>query len=361
MLNFNFKISEISKILFCLFVIFFSITVVAIRVKKLNWNKLFDKFCLFTVKTSTPEIFLINKKFCVFRQSDEFQNNEPHENIEQDVEIGETTHSEKENLESASNFRILETQFGNSGIKCDNFYIKNKTGKEINFDKYLNKKPKIAVRNNKIPTVLIYHTHTSESYMEKDELFFPKDFYARTQDTDKNIVAVGKELEKTLKNYGISVKHDTTVHDFPKYNGAYGRSALTVKKYLNKNHQIPMVIDIHRDSMGENKNGRIKPIFKTKNNKKAAQIMFVCGCGIDKSLKFPNWEKNLSLALNLQKICEKKFPGLTRELFIKNSVYNQNLTPNAMLIEIGSDMNTLEESKLSARMLGESIYDFLKK
>ena len=69
----------------------------------------------------------------------------------------------------------------------------------------------------------------------------------------------------------------------------------------------------------------------------------------------------MSLALNLQNICEEKFPGLTRELIIKNVVYNQNLAPGAILIEIGSDANTLEESKLSAQMLGESIFYFLKK
>lgn len=348
---------KISTLIFYSLIILFSIFSVTLKLYKLNWPSLLNKFCCFAVKMSVPEVYETGKK-----------NNflDKLENCEQDEKYEKNSQSENKSCFSSSSenftsYKILETQFGKSGTQCGNFYIKNKTGRETNFDKYLNKKPKFSIKNKKVPLVLIYHTHTSESYMEKDNGVVPKGFNARTQDNDKNIVVVGKKLAETLKKSGISVIHDTTVHDFPSYNGAYKRSAATVKKYINKYPKIPIVIDLHRDSIGDDKTGRIKPVFHAKNNKKAAQIMLVCGCGIDKSLKFSHWEKNLSLALNLQNVCEEKFPGFTRELIIKNVVYNQNLTPGAILIEVGSDANTLEESKLAAQMLGESIFYFLKK
>ena len=348
-----------------LLIILFSVFIFFFKLYKLNWTKILNKFFVFSVQISVPEIEIYKS----YAKNNFLSKISKSENKTQDEKINEDFQNENKSCfssdisESCTSHKILETQFGKSGIKYKNFYIKNKTGEKINFDKYLNinKKFKIFVKNKKNPLVLIYHTHTSESYLEKNYEIIPKDFYARTQDNNKNIVAVGQKLAETLKKNGISVIHDTTLHDFPNYNGAYARSAATVKKYINKYSQIPIIIDLHRDSMGENKTGRIKPVFRAKNNKKAAQIMLVCGCGINKLLKFPNWEKNLNLALNLQDICEEKFPGFTRELLIKNAVYNQNLTSNSILIEIGSDMNTLEEASFSAQMLGESLCDFLKK
>lgn len=281
------------------------------------------------------------------------------------LELDYDSYEEQDKLDVINNqndsYKIFEAQFGKSGIKCGNFFIKNKTGSNINFEDYLSKVPELSVKNKKKPVVLIYHTHTSEGYMDKDDGSFPKDFSPRTQDKSKNVTAIGEELSKTLKENGISTLHDTTFHDYPVYEGAYKRSAKTVKEYIKKNPEIIITIDVHRDSMGENKTGKIKPTFKAKNNKKAAQIMIISGCGINKSLNFPNWEKNLVFALNLQKICEQECPGLTREFLIKNSRYNQDLTKGSILIEVGSDMNTIEESKLAAKIFGKSLSNFIKK
>ena len=361
------KLLKILDSIFYLLIILFSVFIIFIKLYKLNWLKILNSFFVFSVQISVPEIEIYkNKNYTKNNFLSKISESEDKKQDEK-IKINENFQNENKSCFSAdisksyTSCKILETQFGKSGIKYKNFYIKNKTGEEINFDKYLYKKFKIFIKNKKNPLVLIYHTHTSESYLEKNYEIIPKDFYARTQDNNKNIVAIGKKLAETLKKNGISVVHDTTLHDFPNYNGAYLRSAKTLKKYINKYSQIPIIIDLHRDSMGENKTGRIKPVFMAKNNKKAAQIMFVCGCGVNKLLKFPNWEKNLNLALNLQNMCEEKFPGFTRELLIKNAVYNQNLTSNSILIEIGSDMNTLEEASFSAQMLGESLCDFLNK
>ena len=256
--------------------------------------------------------------------------------------------------------KITENQFGKSGIKCENFYIKNVTGKDINFDSYMSQKPKIKIKNKNRPVVLIYHTHTTERYIDDDANINRSNYSSRSKDNSKNVVAVGDEIVNSLKKNGINSIHDCTVHDYPEYTGAYFRSAKTVRDIIKKNPEIQIEIDVHRDSINMDKRGKIKPTFKTKDGKKASQIMFISGCGMKKSLKFPNWEKNLILSMNLQKICEKNFPGFTRELFVKNVKYNQDINTGSLLVEVGSDVNTIEESKLAGRMLGESIAIFLK-
>ncbi len=345
------KFSEIVHNVVYSMIIILSIIFFLIRSCKSNIGIFLDKINSVAAKISFSEI---NKKREILSCS---QNS----NIEENSDDSKIAHSDFHEKKSKKKLcKIFEVQLGNSGIKCGNFYVKNKTGKKIDFDKYLSKSPKFKANNNK-PVILIYHTHTSERYMTKDDGTFPEDFYARTQDNSKNVVAIGEEIVKTLKKKGINAIHEKTIHDYPSYNGSYSRSAKTIMNCLKENPEIQILIDIHRDSMGENKTGKIKPTFRTKNGKKAAQIMFVSGCGINKSMKFPLWEKNLTLALNLQSVCEKNFPGFTRELIIKNSKYNQQLSTGAILIEVGSDMNTVEESKLSAQMLGESLAAFFKK
>ena len=268
---------------------------------------------------------------------------------------------EKEEIQSeheyeSTNFKVIENQFGKCGQKCDNFYIKNITGKNIDFNSYLKKKPKIKIKNKKKPIVLIYHTHTTERYIDKDVDY--KKYYPRSKDNTKNVVSVGEEIVNALKKRGINAIHDCTLHDYPEYIGSYSRSAKTVREIMKRNPEIQISIDIHRDSIGEN-NKKVKPTFTTKNGQKASQIMFISGCGINKNLKFPNWEQNLILAMNLQKTCENNFPGLTRELFVKNVKYNQDISPGSLLIEVGSDVNTIDESKRAGRMLGDSLGIFL--
>lgn len=346
------KSTSILQNFFYIMVLIFSILLMAFKIYKSDFGSLWNRICNLSVKMSLPSVEK-EYKVCSSEPAKDQENNIDNESDIDDDNDNNCIDDQqiKETFKEQKNNNIIETQMGQKGIKCGNFYVKNKTGKEINFENYLSKTPKIKIKNKNSPLVLIYHTHTSEGYSE----------CSRTQDKTKNVVSVGDEIVKTLESKGIKSIHDKSVHDFPKYNGAYNRSAETVKKNIKKKSDIQILIDIHRESMGDNITGRIKPTFKSKNGKKAAQIMFVSGCGINKSLNFPNWEKNLILALNLQNVCEKCFPGLTREFLIKNSKYNQNLNPGSILIEIGSDANSLDEAKTSARMLGESLAIFLKR
>lgn len=265
---------------------------------------------------------------------------------------------ENHEKEEGPTHKIIESQIGSGGIKCENFYVKNTTGEDINFDAELKNKPEINIKNTSEPQVLIFHTHTSESYMSKDVGFFYDSFYPRSLDSSKNVTRVGQAIADKLSENGIGVIHDETYHDNPTYNGSYSRSAQTVKDNLNKHPSIQVVIDIHRDSLGTNESGKIKPTFKY-GDKKAAQLMIISGCDPDGSLGFPNWRKNLKLALRLQKYCESMFPGITRPLNFSKVKYNEHLTPGSLLIEIGSDANTLEEAIYTGSMLGESLAKML--
>ena len=231
-------------------------------------------------------------------------------------------YSENNEKEEGPTHKIIECQVGSGGTKCENFYVKNTTGENVNFDAELKNKPEINIKNTSDPQVLIFHTHTSESYMSKDLGFFYESFYPRSLDSSKNVTRVGQAIADKLSENGIGVIHDETYHDNPTYNGSYSRSAETVKNNLKNHPSIQVVIDIHRDSLGTNESGKIKPTFKY-GDKKAAQLMIISGCDPDGSLGFPNWRKNLKLALRLQKYCESMFPGITRPLNFAKVKYNE--------------------------------------
>lgn len=269
------------------------------------------------------------------------------------TESGEEYHDPNEKT-----YKIIESQFGSSGTRHENFFVKNTTDQNINIGSELSQKPDIHIKNTAEPQVLIFHTHTSESYMNKDQNFFYENFYPRSLDNEKNVTQVGKIItEKLIKN-GINTIHDMTYHDNPTYNGSYSRAAKTIKNNLEKYPSLQVIIDIHRDSLGSKESGKIKPTFKY-SGKKAAQMMIVSGCDPDNSLGFPDWEKNLRLALRLQKYCETMFPGITRPLNFAKVKYNQHLTPGSLLIEVGSDVNTLEEAINTGSMIGEALSKLL--
>lgn len=273
--------------------------------------------------------------------------------------LGEGSQNDEEyHAPGEKTYKIIETHIGAGGTKCENFYIKNTTGQDIDFSDLIHKSPDINIKNTSEPQVLIFHTHTSESYMNKDSGFFYESFYPRSLNSSKNVVKVGDAITEKLKEHGINTIHDTTYHDNPSYNGSYLRAEKTIRANLEKYPTIQVVIDIHRDSLGTKETGKTKPTFNYKD-KKAAQLMIISGCDPSGSNGFPNWKKNLKLALNIQKYCESMFPGITRPLNFSKVKYNEHLTPGSLLIEIGSDGNTLEEAIYTGSMLGEALSKLL--
>lgn len=248
-------------------------------------------------------------------------------------------------------------------INCDEQYqnvrIKNASSTSFDIKKELEAELGFEIKDTKEPQVLIYHTHTCESYLTYDTGYYYESFYPRTENNEENVCAVGDVIADTLNNAGIVTLHDTTQHDNPSYNGAYDRSLDTINSYLEKYPSIKVVLDIHRDGLGEGgESGKTKTVFEV-NGKKAAQVMILAGYNYDPSLDFDDWEYNLRFALRLQQAAENMYPNMTRPLYFADFMYNMNVNTGSLLIEIGTDSNTLSEAKYTGYLLGNVLAQVL--
>ncbi len=255
-------------------------------------------------------------------------------------------------------YAIAEKTIGADGTRVADCYVRNKTGLEFDFESILNTPLTFDVKSNAdTPQVLIYHTHTSEGYMDTDVDYFYESYYSRTQNTDYNVVAVGNVISDTLNSLGINTLHDKTVHDST-YNGSYDRSVQTVQSDMAENKDIKVVLDIHRDALGTDE-CKVKTTFEYEG-KKAAQIMILSGCDYYGEMNFDGWQNNLSFALKLQNTAETMYPGLTRPLDFDFFDYNEYVCDGSLLIEVGTDANSIDEVELTAEMLANVIAEVLK-
>ena len=230
--------------------------------------------------------------------------------------------------------------------------IKNDSGYEIDIEGLLSKKAEISPGQ---AAVLILHTHTSEAYTKSEDFLYSESEPYRTQDSEKNIVAVGRVLGDTLKKAGIEVIHDETYHDYPSYTGSYKRALETIEKNLSEHPEILLVLDIHRDAL-QNEKGEY---MKTLAEEGCAQAMVVIGTDSG-GLEHDNWRDNLAWGLKIQKAVKEKYPAVLRDLHLCAERYNGHTSSGAMIIEIGSNGNTLPEAKKCAALLGECIADVIK-
>lgn len=215
--------------------------------------------------------------------------------------------------------------------------INDYTKKALNFDE-LEKALFTNLEND--CKVLLYHTHTSESYTGAKEY---SDSY-RTEDNASNVVKVGETLKEELNKYGIFVRHDTTKHDYPSYNGAYKSSLKTVENIL-KSENYDIIIDIHRDALASN--SQYRPTAEI-NGETVAKLMFVIGTNTA-GLKHDNWVENLKFAVAVQHRANEVFPGLFRDLHLSTSRYNQHTSNKALILEVGATGNTIEEACLAMK------------
>ena len=206
------------------------------------------------------------------------------------------------------------------------------------------------------PTVLILHSHATESY-EKEAGYGETSPY-RTLDTGYNMVSIGERVAELLEDGGVRVIHDKTLHDYPAYNSAYGNARQTITDILAENPSICLVLDLHRDA-AEDENGNQKTSVVTINGQPTANLMLVMGS--DKgSLSYPDWEKNLALAVKLQAALEQTYPGLCKPIKLVTSRYNQDLSTGTLLVEVGTAGNTHAEAMAAAEFLAEGILALAK-
>lgn len=275
------------------------------------------------------------------------------------LELMEEAKDEYENLKKTGD--IKEQQFTTSatGTSYGAVSVNNRTDESISIKSLLNETPEYKKITKDEPYILVYHTHTTEGYELLDLGWYSNQYNSRTKDSRKNMVRVGEELVKELEKAGYKVIHDKTVYD-SSYNGAYGRSLVSVEKYLEKYPSIVLTLDVHRDAIHYDGGTKSKPTAVI-NGKKAAQVMIISGCEGDGVEDFPNWKDNLTFALHLQNTVEEKYDGLMRPVFFCNRKYNMNVTPCSLLLEFGTDANTLEEAVYSASLIGKSISEMLDK
>ena len=207
------------------------------------------------------------------------------------------------------------------------------------------------------PLVLIVHTHTTESYTPESGQSYEELLHARTLDEAYNMVRVGRQIASVLESNGIGVIHETTINDYPSYNGSYDRMKTIIEENLAKYPTIQMVLDVHRDAAAD-ASGNPLPRVTAFDDGDYAQLMLVVGTD-EGGLYHPNWQQNLSTALKLQALLERSYPGLCRDLNLRRERFNQNQTPCSLLVEFGTDGNTLTQALRSAGAFGQALSELI--
>lgn len=245
---------------------------------------------------------------------------------------------------------------GNINNKYTNEYngvqIKNESKYELTEDMLT---PNINLENKK--DIIIYHTHTCESYTQSAGFEYTPSGNFRTTDLNFSVVRVGRELKNRLTNYGFNVVHNETYHDYPAYSGSYNRSLTSVKNELVANPNTQMVIDLHRDAVGEG--GKYAPTVKIGDDY-IAQIMFVIGTD-GGGLTHKDWVQNLKFAIKIVQKGNELYPGLFKPIMVRNSRYNQHVAKAATIMEIGATGNTMEQCLNSMKYLSKVMDEALNK
>jgi len=302
------------------------------------------------------------------RETEEKEETIKEENTQQTTQNTEQTSSQEvssekavETLTGAVKGKIISGYVSpyTAPISYNKVYMKNSTSASVDIKSMLEGKIGFSIEENSQPQVLIMHTHTTETYMLSDTEYYTEDYTSRTTDNSKNMVKVGEKVAEILNAAGIKTLHAKEQHDYPKYNGSYTRSAETVKEYLEKYPSIKIVLDLHRDAITSGESDKKKLVTEIEG-KKAAQVMLVMGSQTGSVTNHPNWQENLKLAVKLQQTMEKKYPTLARPISLVSSKYNQNLTTGSLLIEFGTDANTLDEAVYSAQLVGNALTELLK-
>lgn len=196
------------------------------------------------------------------------------------------------------------------------------------------------------PTVLIIHTHTTESYTRTDEPYTESAAW-RTADENYNMVSIGDTVSRILEENGIPVIHDRALHDYPSYNGSYTRTRKAIEDYVHQYPGLQLILDLHRDAAGEGRNQM--RTSAAVDGQASAQLMLVMGTNYD------TYEENLSLALKVHAQLEAQCPGITRPLQLRAARFNQDLSPGALLVEVGAAGNTHPEAHRAAEQLAKAI------
>lgn len=230
--------------------------------------------------------------------------------------------------------------------------------KQIEAEPYLQKPLAVTYEESDCYQVLIVHTHGTEAFSPDGAYYAEPGSYPRSSLKEENVVCLGDIFEDAFNEAGIKTLHCEIPIDKESYSKAYSNAAKIIKEYLKEYPTIKYMFDIHRDAV-ELSDGSKARMVTAVNGEAAAQLMFVVGS--DRIIEEnKNWRDNLTLAVKLQTSLDEKYPGLMRPINIKQGAFNQYFTPLSILIEVGSDGNSLEEAKRSAEILAEQMVKTIK-
>lgn len=277
-------------------------------------------------------------------------------NNENKVETNEISIAQAtENMNSVK--PIAETKVIKENNKTDNYTniyksvkIKNESSYNLTEDMLL---PNVDLQNKN--DIIIYHTHTCESYTPTEANNYVASGNYRTIDLNYSVARVGTELTNNLLSLGFNVNHNTTYHDYPAYTGSYSRSLATIKEILSKN-SAEFIIDLHRDAIGSMSN--YAPSVQIGEDV-GAQLMFVIGTD-GGGLEHKDWLYNFKMAVKIQEKANEMYPGLFKPIILRNSRYNQHVSKGACIIEVGATGNTLEQCNVSMKYLAKVIEEVMK-
>ena len=201
--------------------------------------------------------------------------------------------------------------------------------------------------------ILIYHTHSQETFVDSDN------------DPSTSIVGIGRYLTEILNNkYKIPTMHHEGVYDL--INGKLDRSEAyefakpEVEQILAENPSIEVVIDLHRDGVADTTH-----LVTEINGKPTAQIMFFNGLSRTRvngdlvGMANPYLQDNLAFSLQMKIAAETKYPGFARRNYLRGYKYNMDLMPRMLLIEAGAQTNTVEEMRNAMEVLADLLNSVL--
>ncbi len=206
------------------------------------------------------------------------------------------------------------------------------------------------VNSIKEPIVYIYNSHQTEGYQKSNNASY---------NITPSVLMASYILRESLNDLGIPSMVETNdiaellrIHSW-KYSYSYAASKILLEDAITKNPTLNYFIDLHRDSMS------YEVTTTTIENKKYAKILFVIGKDHE------GYEKNKQMAESLDAIIKEKYPGVSRGISLKggsgvNGIYNQNVSPNAILIEVGGQYNTITEVNNTLNIIADSLYDYIK-
>ena len=230
-------------------------------------------------------------------------------------------------------------------------YVYDRTG--LGLDSSVLGEGSVQVTMGEGPQILILHTHGSEAYSQADGQTYEESDPYRTTDCSHNVVKVGEEMATVFRAHGFQVLHDTTLYDYPAYNGAYERSQAAAERWLEEYPTLQVILDVHRDALVSSE-GEIYKMVSQEAGEQVAQVMLVVGTDAGGGAH-PGWRDNLAFARLLQGNLVRGYRSLARPIVLRSSTYNQQLSPGYLLVEVGGHGNTLTEAVAGARLWADNV------